>query len=92
MKRSLFFVCLMIFFISSNKAENPIISAIDTVKFPTLSIGIRTAEKLNPSDISITENKQNCNAKLNLNTGKKAVFYLNRIFGCYSHGKISESN
>lgn len=73
------YVIVLFFVLSSalkTNAQNPVFSVIDTTKFPSLKIDFSTVEKIETSDISIYENNQKCDFKLNRKTGKKAVFIL----------------
>lgn len=76
MKRYLIVLFLVFSYLLIIKAENPVFSAIDTTKFPSLSIGVRSVEKIEASEISIFENDKKCDFKLKLKSGKKAVFIL----------------
>jgi hypothetical protein len=76
MKPNLFVLFLVLSYSLITKAQNPVFSAIDTTKFPSLNIDFSTVEKIEASEISIFENDQKSDFKLNLKTGKKAVFIL----------------
>jgi type II secretory pathway pseudopilin PulG len=67
---------LVLSYTLKTSAQNPVFVEIDTTKFPSLKIDFSTAEKIETSDISIFENDKKCDFKLNLKTGKKAVFIL----------------
>jgi type II secretory pathway pseudopilin PulG len=76
MKRYIIVLFLVLSYTLKTSAQNPVFVEIDTTKFPSLKIDFSTAEKIETSDISIFENDKKCDFKLNLKTGKKAVFIL----------------
>jgi len=76
MKRYIIILFLVLSYTLKTSAQNPVFAEIDTTKFPSLKIDFSTAEKIETSDISIFENDKKCDFKLNLKTGKKAVFIL----------------
>lgn len=76
MKRYLIVLFLIVSHTLFTKAESPVFSSVDTTKFPSLSFGVRSIEKIEASDIEIFENDKKCDFKLNLKNGKKAVFIL----------------
>lgn len=76
MKRYLFFLFLVFSYSLIIKAESPVFSAVDTTKFPSLSIEVRSVDKIEATEMSIFENDKKCDFKLNLKSGKKAVFIL----------------
>ena len=76
MKRHLFFLFLVFSYSLIIKAESPVFSAVDTTKFPSLSFEVRSVDKIEATEMSIVENDKKCDFKLNLKSGKKAVFIL----------------
>jgi hypothetical protein len=76
MKRYLIVLFLVLSYTLITKAESPVFSSVDTTKFPTLSVGFRSLDKIVASEISIIEDDKKCDFKLDLKTGKRAVFIL----------------
>ncbi len=76
MKRYLIVLFLVFSYSLIIKAESPVFSAVDTTKFPSLSIGVLSVDKIEATEISIFENDKKCDFKLDLKTNKRAVFIL----------------